>query len=101
MSDNLDIIRTLSHTLCDSDLKKAWRILYNEYELRGKDRANVLKITLKPGDLVEWPVRGGRTGTGRVRRVKTKKCLVAENKKGTGRVYDIPLSMLRLVSKKK
>ena len=54
MSDNLEIIRTYSKTLSDSDLALAWRILYEENERRGKQSAAKLKYSLKKGDIVEW-----------------------------------------------
>lgn len=100
MSDNLEIIRTYAHTLNDADLAKAWRILYEESEKRGKQQAMVLKHTLKVGDHVEWTGRRGDC-TGTVVRVKRKKAIVAEHLNGKpndqGSRWDIPLKMLRKI----
>ena len=103
MTDNLEIIRTYSQTLTDSELAKAWRILYEEHQRRGEENAKVLKHTLKAGDQVEWTGRRG-TITGEVIRVKRKKCIVAEHLAGktstvaqSGR-WDIPMAMLRKIT---
>jgi hypothetical protein len=100
MSDNLDIIRTYAATLNDSDLARAWRILYEEHQDRGKNNAAKLKASLQPGDTVEWT--GNRKDhTGEVVRVKRKKAIVAEYLNGRpdqSSRWDIPLAMLRKIN---
>ncbi len=99
MSDNLAIIRTYAHTLTDTELATAWRILYEEHQRRGEVNAKTLKYTLGAGDQVEWTGRGGIIRTGEVIRVKRKKVIVLEHlggKVSTGR-WDIPLAMLRKI----
>jgi hypothetical protein len=104
MSDNLAIIRTYAQTLTDPELAQAWRILYEEHQRRGDINAKTLKYTLAAGDHVEWTGRGGVIRTGEVVRVKRKKCIVLEHLAGkasmsTSGRWDIPLSMLRKVTK--
>lgn len=100
MSDNLQIIRTYAQTLTDADLAVAWRILYDEHQSRGEVNGAKLKYTLKKGDIVEWTGRNG-TVTGTVHRVKRKKVICCEHLNGKPdfqKRWDIPLTMLRLVT---
>lgn len=99
MSDNLEIIRTYSKTLSDSELAIAWRILYEENQSRGEINGKKLKGSLKKGDTVEWTSRNGVT-TGEVHRVKRKKAIILEHLNGKpdfSARWDIPLNMLRIV----
>jgi len=101
MSDSLAIIRTYAHTLTDAELASAWRILYEEHNRRGEKNAKVLKHSLKEGDHVEWTGRRGVI-TGEVVRVKRKKAICAEHLNGRpdhSSRWDIPMSMLRKISK--
>ena len=103
MSDSLAIIRTYALTLTDTELAKAWRILYEENQRRGEVNARTLKHTLAAGDQVEWTGRGGAIRTGEVVRVKRKKVIVAEHLAGVSpghqqsNRWDIPLVMLRKI----
>jgi len=104
MSDNLAIIKTYAHTLSDTELATAWRLLYEEHQRRGEANAKTLKYTLAAGDQVEWTGRGGVVRTGEVVRVKRKKCIVSEHLNGKTVTYnasrwDIPLAMLRKIVK--
>ena len=101
MTDNLAIIRTYAHTLNDAELASAWRILYDEHQKRGEKNAKVLKHSLKAGDNVEWTGRRGVI-TGEVVRVKRKKAICAEHLNGKPDMssrWDIPLAMLRKITK--
>lgn len=103
MADNLEIIRTYAKTFSDHELSQAWRILYEESQIRGESNADRLRYSLKVGDHVEWTGRGNVVRSGEVIKVKRKKCIIAEHLNGkrdkTGARWDIPMSMLREVPK--
>ena len=101
MTDNLDIIRTYSQTLSDTELSQAWRILYNEYKKRGESNAAKIRSTLRVGDHVSWVGHNGAQ-VGEITKVKRKKCLIFEiinGKPDPNRCWDVPMSMIQIISK--
>ena len=95
MTDNVAIFNTMAKTLTDSELRSAIHILCEERDERGVRKTEENRWLLKEDDRVEWTGRLGAC-TGRIVRVKRKKCIVVEDKLN-GR-WDIPMSMLTKIS---
>ncbi len=97
---NIDVVRTLAHTLSDSDLADAIGILHKARKDRQAEKLLEMKNTLVAGDIVEfYHSRKGIYIQGRIKKTKTKKALVIEdNKYGPGLTWDVPMGMLKKVN---
>ncbi len=99
MSENINVINTLAHTLSDSELADAINILHKARKDRQREQMLEMKNTLKAGDTVEfYHSRKGVYIQGTIKKTKTKKALVIEeNKYGPGLTWDVPMGMLKKV----
>jgi len=94
MSSNLSIIDTLSITLTDDELSDAINILVRSRKERQANQMLEMKNILVKGDLVEFYHSGQKQYIrGTIKRTKTKKALVAEEK--SMMTWDVPMGMLR------
>lgn len=94
MSEKLNIINTLGHTLNDVELTEAINILVQARKERQAGNLLNMKNSLCPGDTVEFYIsKRGRNARGTVERIKTKKAIVVEE--GTGIGWDVPMGMLK------
>ena len=97
---SIELVKTLSHTLSDSELADAINILVVARKERQADQLLEMKNVLVAGDLVEFYHSGqGQFIRGTVKKVKTKKALVWEDghSKGPAHTWDVPMGMLRKV----
>ena len=93
---SIELVKTLSHTLDDSELSDAINILIAARKERHSDQLLEMKNTLVPKDAVEfYHSRHKKYILGTIKKVKTKKALVIED--GTAMVWDVPMGMLRKV----
>ncbi len=99
MSSNLDVIKTLAHSLSDSDLADAINILHKARKDRQANQLLEMKNILRAGDIVEfYHSRKGTYIRGTIKKTKTKKALVIEEHAvGPGLTWDVPMGMLRKV----
>ena len=96
MSQNLNIINTLCHTLSDSDLSDAISIMIKERKSRQGKQLLEMKSSLCKGDLVEfYHSSRGCYIRGIVTKTKTKKALVVEE--NSSMTWDVPMGMLKKV----
>lgn len=94
MSEKLNIINTLGHTLTDAELTDAIGILVQARKERQAGNLVNMKNTLRPGDTVEFYIsKRGCYARATVEKTKTKKALVIEE--GTGLRWDVPMGMLK------
>jgi len=94
MSSNLSIIDTLSITLTDDELSDAINILVRSRKERQANQMLEMKNILVKGDLVEFYHSGkGKYIRGTVKKTKTKKALVIEEK--SMMTWDVPMGMLK------
>jgi len=94
---SIELIRTLSTTLTDSDLTDAISILLSARKDRQSDQLLEMKNTLINGDLVEfYHSERGHYIRGKVTKTKTKKALVQED--GIDMIWDVPMGMLKKVT---
>ena len=94
MSEKLNIINTLGHTLNDAELTEAIGILVEARKERQAGNLLNMKNTLRPGDTVEFYVpKRGCYVRGTVEKTKTKKAIIVEE--GTGMRLDVPMGMLK------
>ena len=94
---SIELIKTLSHTLNDSDLVDAISILVNARKKRQASQLLEMKNILKTGDIVEfYHSTKGEYIRGTIKKAKTKKALVIE--KGSTMVWDVPMGMLKKIS---
>ena len=93
---SIELIETLSHTLSDHDLVDAINILVRARNDRQANQLLEMKSTLTPGDTVEFYHSGkGKYVRGTIKKTKTKKALVAEEK--SMMTWDVPMGMLKKV----
>jgi len=93
---SIELIKTLSTTLTDSDLSDAIGILITARKARQADQLLEMKSILVQGDSVEfYHSARGHYIRGEVTKAKTKKALVREE--GTTMIWDVPMGMLRKV----
>ena len=100
MSENINVINTLAHTLNDSDLADAINILVSARKDRQANQLLHMKNSLAPGDTVEfYHSRQGKYIRGTVKKTKTKKALVVEEGAANMNVghmtWDVPMGMLK------
>ncbi len=98
---SIELVKTLSHTLNDSDLADAINILVAAKKERQASQLLEMKNVLCVGDSVEFYHSARKEYIrGTVRKVKTKKALVWEDGHSTGpaQTWDVPMGMLRKVS---
>ncbi len=94
MSQNLNIINTLSHSLTDNELSQAISMLVEARKKRQSSQLLEMKNTLTPGDRVEWwSTRDKCAKFGVIEKTKTKKAIVVEE--NSGMRWDIPMGMLK------
>lgn len=96
---NLSVIDTLAHTLNDHELSDAIQILVKARNARQKSQLLEMKNTLSPGDAVEfYHSQRGKYIRGTVKKAKTKKALVIEEKThGPDMTWDVPMGMLKKI----
>lgn len=95
---SIELIKTLSHTLSDSDLADGINILVAARKDRQANKLLEMKNVLSVGDLVEFYHAGlGRNIRGTVKKVKTKKAIVWEDGHSThpAQTWDVPMGMLK------
>lgn len=99
---SIELVKTLSHTLSDSDLADAINILVAAKKERQANQLLEMKNVLSAGDAVEFYHSARKEYIrGTVKKVKTKKALVLEDLQlgqGPGMTWDVPMGMLRKVS---
>ena len=94
---SIELVRTLSTTLSDSELTDAINILVLARKDRQADQLLEMKSTLVKGDSVEfYHSDRGQHIQGVVTKTKKKKALVQED--GTSMIWDVPMGMLKKVS---
>ena len=97
---SIELVKTLSHTLSDSDLADAINILVVARKERQANQLLEMKNVLSAGDQVEFYHAARKEYIrGTVKKVKTKKALVWEDGHSTGpaQTWDVPMGMLRKV----
>ena len=97
---SIELVKTLSHTLNDSELSDAINILIAARKDRHANQLLEMKNVLSVGDSVEFYHSARKEHIrGTVKKVKTKKALVWEDGHGTGpaQTWDVPMGMLRKV----
>ena len=97
---SIELVKTLSHTLSDSDLSDAINILIAARKDRHANQLLEMKNVLSAGDAVEFYHSARKEYIrGTVKKVKTKKAIVWEDGHGTAptRTWDVPMGMLRKV----
>ena len=97
---SIELVKTLSYTLNDSDLADAINILVVARKERQANQLIEMKSTLSAGDLVEFYHSARKEYIrGTVKKVKTKKAIVWEDGHSTGpaQTWDVPMGMLRKV----
>ena len=96
---SIELVKTLSHTLSDSDLSDAINILVAAKKERQANQLLEMKSVLSAGDAVEFYHSARKEYIrGTVKKVKTKKALVLEDLQlgqGPGMTWDVPMGMLR------
>ena len=93
---SIELVRTLSTTLTDSELTDAIGILIAARKERQASQLKEMKNTLIVGDKVEfYHSDRGHHIRGEVTKTKTKKALVQED--GSPMTWDVPMGMLRKV----
>ena len=98
---SIELVKTLSHTLSDSDLSDAINILVAAKKERQASQLLEMKSVLSVGDFVEFYHSARKEHIrGTVKKVKTKKAIVWEDGHSTGpaQTWDVPMGMLRKVS---
>ena len=99
---SIELIKTLSHTLSDSELSDAINILHSARKERQANTLLVMKSVLSVGDPVEFYHSARKEFIrGTVKKVKTKKAIVWEHPQlgqGPAITWDVPMGMLRKVS---
>ena len=98
---SIELIKTLSYTLGDSDLSDAIQILVNARKDRQASQLLHMKNSLSPGDTVEFYHSTKKEYIrGTIKKVKTKKALVVEevpHYSGPAMTWDVPMGMLKKV----
>ena len=97
---SIELVKTLSHTLNDSELSDAINILIAARKDRHANQLLEMKNVLSVGDAVEFYHSARKEYIrGTVKKVKTKKALVWEDGHSTGpaQTWDVPMGMLRKV----
>ena len=97
---SIELVKTLSHTLNDSDLSDAINILIAARKDRHANQLLEMKNVLSAGDAVEFYHSARKEYIrGTVKKVKTKKAIVWEDGHSTGpaQTWDVPMGMLRKV----
>ena len=98
---SIELVKTLSHTLNDSDLSDAINILIAARKDRHASQLLEMKNVLSAGDTVEFYHSARKEYIrGTVKKVKTKKAIVLEDPQlgqGPGMTWDVPMGMLRKV----
>ena len=93
---SIELVRTLSTTLSDSELSDAINILVQTRKDRQADQLLEMKSSLMKGDAVEfYHSDRGHFIQGVVTKAKTKKALVKET--GSSMIWDVPMGMLKKV----
>ena len=96
MSQNLNIINTLCHTLTEAELSDAISMLIKERKDRQGKNLMEMKSSLSKGDFVEfYHSSKGKYIRGIVTKAKTKKALVVEE--NSNMTWDVPMGMLKKV----
>ena len=96
MSQNLNIINTLCHTLTEAELSDAISMMIKERKSRQGKQLLEMKSTLCKGDIVEfYHSSRGSYIRGIVKKTKTKKALVIEE--NSNMTWDVPMGMLNKV----
>lgn len=98
---SVELVKTLSHTLTESELTDAIGILIDARKTRQKAQLLEMKNTLSAGDSVEFYHSARKEYIrGTVKKVKTKKALVWEDGHSTNptQTWDVPMGMLKKVS---
>jgi len=96
LSENLNVINTLAHVLNEAELSDAINILVRARKERQGDQLVKMKSSLSKGDIVEfYHSARGKFLRGTVKKVKTKKALVVEEK--SNMTWDVPMGMLKRV----
>ena len=95
----IELVKTLSHTLSDSDLVDAISMLCAARKDRQNKRLLEMKNTLVAGDIVEfYHSKKKEYIRGKIRKVKTKKAIVVEEaRRSFSMTWDVPMGMLRKV----
>jgi len=97
MSENINVINTLAHTLTDAELSDAIGMLHAARKDRQANQLLNMKNTLVPGDIVEfYHSRKGEYIRGTIKKTKTKKALVIEE--NSMMTWDVPMGMLKKVN---
>ncbi len=98
---SIELVKTLSHTLSDSDLADAINIMIATKKERQASQLLEMKNTLLVGDVVEfYHSKRKEHIRGKIKKIKTKKAIVVEeksNKYGPDMTWDVPMGMLRKV----
>ena len=98
---SIELIKTLSHTLSDSELSDAITILHLARKDRQANQLLEMKNVLSVGDAVEFYHSARKEYIrGTVKKVKTKKAIVWEDSKlgkSPAQTWDVPMGMLRKV----
>lgn len=97
---SIELVKTLSHTLNDSELSDAINILIAARKDRHANQLLEMKNVLSAGDAVEFYHSARKEYIrGTVKKVKTKKAIVWEDGHSTGpaQTWDVPMGMLRKV----
>jgi len=96
LSENLNVINTLAHVLSEAELSDAINILVHARKERQGKQLVKMKSSLSKGDVVEfYHSARGKFLRGTVKKVKTKKALVVEEK--STMTWDVPMGMLKRV----
>ena len=94
---SVDLVRTLSQTLTDSELSDSISILIAARKERQAGQLLEMKNCLVKGDSVEfYHSDRGKYIQGVVTKAKTKKALVQES--GSTFIWDVPMGMLKKIS---
>ena len=98
---SIELVKTLSYTLSDSDLSDAIKILHEARKDRQASQLLEMKNTLVVGDIVEFYHSGrGDHIRGTIKKIKTKKALVIEegHSASPALTWDVPMGMLKKVT---
>ena len=98
---SIELVKTLSHTLSDSELSDAINILHSARKERQAKTLLIMKSVLSVGDRVEFYHSARKEYiSGTIKKVKTKKAIVWEDPQlgqGPAQTWDVPMGMLRKV----
>ena len=95
---SIELIKTLSQTLADSELTDAIEVLIEARNERQAGQLLEMKNTLVKGDIVEFYHSVKKQYIrGIIKKTKTKKALVTEEG-SSNMTWDVPMGMLRKVA---